>query len=261
MSATQQVGQSSIPNSGGCLLYTEAGPDSIRRGPCGEHPDAAMVEGLKLRVPEAYDLLVKSYEKRLVQVAFKITMCIEDAEDVVQNTFLQVFTYVDRFRGECQFGSWITAIATNQALMTLRRRKRTTVSLDAGIESGQRHVFHEIAGQECTPEQIYLGRELEESLIGFVTKLRNTNRLVFEMHVAGELTLEEIAQQLGITMAATKSRLFRARRDIRSRAKKHSQATQCRAILRAGSPETEGTMFASHSQIGWIPKCQWAGIR
>jgi RNA polymerase sigma-70 factor (ECF subfamily) len=166
-------------------------------------------------------------------------MCTEDAEDAVQNTFLQVFKCVDKFRGECKFGSWITAIAINQALMTLRRNKREMVSLDAGIESGEQHVFHEIAGRECTPEQTCLGRELEESLIGFVTKLRKTNRSVFEMHIAEELALEEIAQRLGITVAATKSRLFRARRDIRSRAKKHAQSRQFRTIRRPGPSGTK----------------------
>jgi RNA polymerase sigma-70 factor (ECF subfamily) len=224
--ATQQVQQSSLPDFGGPWLYTKTETNIDHRDRRAQDPDSALVDGLKLRVPEAYDLLFCAYKKRLMRIAFKITMCTEDAEDVVQNTFLQVFRYVERFRGDCQFASWITCIAVNQALMLLRRKKRTMFSLDAGIESEEHHFIHEITGRECTPEQICLRRELEESLIGIVTKVKKANRSVFEMHVAQELPLGEIAQRLGITLAATKSRLFRARRDIRSRAKKHSRPTQ-----------------------------------
>jgi DNA-directed RNA polymerase specialized sigma24 family protein len=110
--------------------------------------------------------------------------------------------------------------------MMLRRKKRTMFSLDASIELEEHHFIHEITGRECTPEQICLRRELEENLIEIVTKVKVANRTVFEMHVAQELPLGEIAQRLGITLAATKSRLFRARRDIRSRAKKHSRPTE-----------------------------------
>ena len=195
----------------------------MSRGTRGEDPDTALVEGLRLRAPEAYDIFFSAYKKRLMRVAFKFTKCTEDAEDVVQSTFLQVFRHVEKFRGECRFSSWITSIATNQALMALRGRKRTMVSLDAGIEAGDRHIVNQIAGRECTPEQTYLKRELEDSLIGSVTKLKKTYRSVFEMRFAQELSLEEIAQRLGITVGATKSRLYRARRDIRSRAKKHSR--------------------------------------
>jgi RNA polymerase sigma-70 factor (ECF subfamily) len=238
MMAAQKVEKSSTPNSSGRWFDTRKESSGIRRDPRAEDPHANLVEGLKLRAPEAYDLLFTAYEKRLMHVAFKITMCTEDAEDAVQNTFVQVFRNVERFRGECQFGSWITAIAINQSLMTLRRKRKATVSLDAGIEAGEDHFFLQISGRECTPEQACLRRELEESLIGFLTKLRDTNRSVFEMHFAEELSLEEIAQRLGITPAATKSRLFRARRDIRSRAKRHSQSTQFRGSLRTGFTET-----------------------
>lgn len=243
--ATRQEDQSSIPNSSGRWPDAKVESNCIRRGPHAEDPDASLIQDLKLRLPEAYNLLFNAYAKRLMRVAFKITMCTEDAEDAVQNTFLQVFRNIERFRGECQFGSWITAIAINQGLMTLRRKKRATVSLDAAIEAGEHHIFHQITGRECTPEQACLRRELEESLIGFVTKLRKTNRSVFEMHFAQELSLDEIAQQLGITRAATKSRLFRAQRDIRSRAKKHSQPMRSKKNLRAEFSETEGYVVNS----------------
>ena len=259
---TSRLEQSSIPTSDRPWVHRAAEQNGIRRGPRIEDPDAALVEGLKLRLPEAYDVLCSAYKKRLMGVAFKITKCAEDSEDVVQSTFLQVFRNVERFRGDCQFRSWISGIAINQALMTLRRKKRTIDSLDAGIEMGDHQILHAIIGRDCTPEQTCIRREMEDNLSRFAAQLKKTYRPVFEMHFAEELPLIEIARRLGITPAATKARLFRARKDMKSRANKLSQPTPFKRIPRTRFSENVGHHIRPESsdRVGSEMRMGWQSI-
>ena len=233
----QQVEPRSIPMSRGRCPHTDTQLRNIRRGFRTPDPDTSLVDGLRLQAPEAYDRLISAYAKRLKRTALRITMCAADAEDVVQDTFLQVFRNVDKFRGECQFGSWITTIAMNQARMAIRRRKTTIVSLDVGIEMGEDRAFHQIAGPGDTPEQICIRRELAETVGEVVITLRQIDRSVFEMYFVQELSLNEIAERLGITASASKSRLYRVVRNIRSRAVKKSWPTRQDRASRAMSPE------------------------
>src|SRR5258708_21538103 len=83
-------------------------------------PDAALVEALKARTPAAFDDLVKQYGGRLLTAAMRFTKNREDAEDVVQESFLKVFKKIDSFRGASKFSSWLTRIVFNQALMMIR---------------------------------------------------------------------------------------------------------------------------------------------
>jgi len=101
-------------------------------------PDAALVEALKAQTPAAFDDLVKRYGRRLLTVAMRITKNREDAEDVVQESFLKVFKKIDSFRCASKFSSWLTQIAINQALMLIRGNTRNFVSIDEGMEVGNR---------------------------------------------------------------------------------------------------------------------------
>lgn len=203
----------------------------VRRLACLEDPNASLVEALKSRVPLAFDELVERYEKRLLRITYKMTMSREDAEDVVQNTFLQVYRNIARFRGECHFGTWITAIAINESRMALRKRKKVFISIDAGTEGEEHCACREISEPSHSPEQSYLARELEENLRGRVTKLRKSTRRVFEMHFSEELPLNEIARRLGLSMAAVKSRLFRARQDLQGRSTRHCYSRKLGQVL------------------------------
>ena len=104
---------------------------------------------------KAFSELVRRYENKIFRLAMHITQNREDAEDVLQETFLKAYEHLDQFQGNSKFYTWIVRIAVNQALMKLRRRKTDkAVSLDETIDTGEDTMVREIAG---------LGRESRSS--------------------------------------------------------------------------------------------------
>jgi RNA polymerase sigma-70 factor, ECF subfamily len=188
--------------------------DRIRNlGPFAD-PDAALVEALKARTPAAFDDLMKRYGRRLLTVAMRITKNREDAEDVVQESFLKVFRKIDSFRGASKFFSWLTQIAINQALMLIRGNTQNLVSIDEGVEVGNRPKRPEITAGGYTPEELCAQREFEVVMLN-LDNIRKSSRRVMELRVKHDLSEIEIAQVLNLTLSAVKARLYRGRLDLR----------------------------------------------
>lgn len=177
-------------------------------------PDAALVEALKARAPVAFDDLVKRYGRRLLTVAMRITKNREDAEDVVQESFLKVFKKIDSFRGISKFATWLTQIAINQALMLVRGNTQNFVSIGEGIEVGNGAKKLEITAGGYTPEQLCVQRDLEVVILN-LENVRKSSRRVMELRVNHDLSEIEIAQVLNLTFLAVKARLYRGRLDLR----------------------------------------------
>ena len=177
-------------------------------------PDAALVEALKARTPAAFDDLVKRYARRLLTVAMRITKNREDAEDVVQESFLKVFKKIGSFRGASKFSSWLTQIAINQALMLIRANTQSFVSIDEGMEVGNRAKRLEITAGGYTPEQLCAQREFEVVMLN-LENVRKSSRRIMELRVKHDLSEIEIAQVLNLTLSAVKARLHRGRLDLR----------------------------------------------
>lgn len=177
-------------------------------------PDAALVEALKARTPAAFDDLVKRYERRLLMVAMRITKNREDAEDVVQESFLKVFKKIDSFRCASKFATWLTQIAVNQALMLIRGNTQNFVSIDEGMEVGNRAKRPELTAGGYTPEQLCVQREFQVVMLN-LENVRKSSRRVMELRVKHDLSEIEIAQVLSLTLSAVKARLYRGRQDVR----------------------------------------------
>jgi RNA polymerase sigma-70 factor (ECF subfamily) len=177
-------------------------------------PDAALVEALKARTPAAFDDLLKRYGRRLLTVAVRITKNREDAEDVVQESFLKVFKNIDRFRADSKFATWLTRIAINQALMLIRGNTQNFVSIDEGMEASNGAKRQEITARGYTPEQLCAQREFEVVMLN-LENVRKSSRRVMELRVKHDLSEIEIAQVLSLTLSAVKARLYRGRQDLR----------------------------------------------
>src|SRR5512145_3247724 len=109
----------------------------------------------------AFGDLVRRYEGKIFRLANHITQNREDAEDVLQETFLKAYEHLDQFKGDSKFYTWIVRIAVNQALMKLRRRKTDkSVSLDEEIDTGEDTVIREIAAWGENPEERFTREEL-----------------------------------------------------------------------------------------------------
>jgi RNA polymerase sigma-70 factor (ECF subfamily) len=177
-------------------------------------PDAALVEALKARAATAFDDLVKRYGGRLLTVAMRITKNREDAEDVVQESFLKVFNKIDTFRGDSKLSSWLTRIVLNRGLMLIRSNTQNFISIDEGTEIGDRAQRPEITAVGYTPEQLCAQREFEIVVLN-LEKVRKSSRRVMELRLKHDLSEIEIARVLNLTLSAVKARLYRGRMDLR----------------------------------------------
>ncbi|MBN9662413.1 MAG: RNA polymerase sigma factor [Acidobacteria bacterium] len=166
----------------------------------------------------AFGELISKYERRVYRMARQITQNDEDAEDVLQETFLKAFEHLDSFQGQSKFYTWLTRIAVNESLMKLRKRKSDrTVSLDENIETEEEPIVREIAVWDDTPEQKYSQEEMREILDKAIDSLKPIFRTVFILRDVEELSTEETAEVLGLSIAAVKSRLLRARLQLREK--------------------------------------------
>ena len=164
----------------------------------------------------AFAELVKRYEAKIFRLAQHITQNREDAEDVLQETFLRAYEHLDQFQGNSKFYTWVVRIAVNQALMKLRRRRTDkSVSLDESIDTGEDTVTREIAAWDEDPEQRFSREELGEILDSAIQTLAPTYRSVFLLRDVDDLSTEETAEALGLSVPAVKSRLLRARLQLR----------------------------------------------
>ncbi|GIU75187.1 MAG: RNA polymerase sigma factor [Bryobacteraceae bacterium] len=177
-----------------------------------------LVERAKAGDMEAFSELVRRYERRIYRMARQITQNDEDAEDVLQESFLKAFEHLDSFQGQSKFYTWVTRIAVNESLMKLRKRKSDrTVSLDENIETDEEPIVREIAVWEDTPESKYSQEELRQILDAAISSLKPIFRTVFILRDVEELSTEETAEVLGLSIAAVKSRLLRARLQLREK--------------------------------------------
>jgi RNA polymerase sigma-70 factor, ECF subfamily len=166
---------------------------------------------------EAYTVLVRRYDRKVFRLAKHITQNDEDAEDVLQETFLKAYSHLDNFQGQSKFYTWLVRIAVNEALMKLRKRKSDrTVSLDETVDTGEDEVVREIAVWD-NPEQKYSKEELRGILDKAIDSLKPAFRAVFVLRDMEELSTEETAEALGLSVPAVKSRLLRARLQLREK--------------------------------------------
>jgi RNA polymerase sigma-70 factor (ECF subfamily) len=182
------------------------------------HPDVALVARVREGDVSAYDELVRKYERQLFRIAQHITQNREDAEDVMQDAFLKAYEKLDQFQGNSKFYTWLVRIAVNESLMRLRKRRSgRMVSLDEDIETEEGSVPRDLADWDPDPEQNYSQTELAEILRKTIQGLPPGFRVVFTLRDVDGLSTEETAETLGLSVPAVKSRLLRARLQLRER--------------------------------------------
>jgi RNA polymerase sigma factor (sigma-70 family) len=171
--------------------------------------ESSLVEAAKRGHSMAFNTLTERYRPQLFRVAHRITRSIEDAEDAVQDTLLSAFLHVRDFDGRSGFGTWLTRIAINSALMNLRKKKRT--SRDSGTDGPH----YEITDHQPNPEMRYAQSEEEAILEKAIESLRPTLRVALQIQRLQEQSMRETAEAIGISLAAAKTRLFHARAALR----------------------------------------------
>src|SRR5207253_6350833 len=184
--------------------------------------ELALVQAAKKGDLEAFSELVRRYDRNVFRIAQHITHNEEDAQDVVQDAFLKAYQNLEQFQGNSKFYTWLVRIAVNEALMRLRKRRNDrTVSMDEDVETEDGSVPREVADWSPNPEQQYRQAELSEILEKTIQGLPMGFRTVFMLRDVEGLSTEETAETLGLSVPAVKSRLLRARLQLRERLSRH----------------------------------------
>jgi len=167
----------------------------------------------------AFTTLLRQYDRNIYRLALNITGNQEDAEDVMQEAFLKAYTHLDRFQGNSRFYTWLVRIAVNESLMKLRKRKGDrTVSLDEPVRTENNDLMpREVEDWGDDPEERYAKEEVQQIVSKAIESLEPQFRVVVALRDVEELSTEETAELLGLTVPAVKSRLLRGRLKLRER--------------------------------------------
>ncbi len=201
--------------------------ETIQKKAGEDTSELPLVQAAKQGNLEAFSQLVKRYDRNIFRIAQHITHNEEDAQDVVQDAFLKAYQNLGQFQGNSKFYTWLVRIAVNEALMKLRRRRTDkTVSMDEDVETEEGSMPREVADWGPNPEQLYRQSELGEILKKTIQGLPPVFRTVFVLRDVEGLSTEETAEMLGLSIPAVKSRLLRARLQLRERLSKYFKSNR-----------------------------------
>jgi RNA polymerase sigma-70 factor (ECF subfamily) len=183
----------------------------------GRYGDADFsLEALRSRDREEFARLVDHFSPRVYRVVLRIVNDPQDAEDVLQETFIKAYRSLPTFERRSSLATWLYRIAVNEALMVVRKRRVETVSIDEERENGEDSLEPvEIADFCCLPENDLLNAESRQFLDQAIQKLTPALRAVFLLRDMERLSVRETAEALNLSDAAVKTRLLRARLKLR----------------------------------------------
>jgi RNA polymerase sigma-70 factor, ECF subfamily len=179
--------------------------------------EEALIERIKAGESELFYRLIEPYQRAVFSAAYSVLANEADAEDVAQEAFLKAYARLDQFRGECKFSTWLVQIAVNEARMRRRKdRKPLYDSIDEGYEdeSGD-YIPCDFADWREIPSEALEQKQLKTALSRAMGSLKPMYREVFILRDVQGLSIRETAEALGINEALVRTRLLRARLQMR----------------------------------------------
>ena len=157
---------------------------------------------------QAFSHLVQAYQRPVFNLTYRMLGSSEEAEDAAQETFLRAYSRLGQYDPQMKFSTWVFSIANHHCIDRLRKRRATYISID------DNPVLENLVEETPLPEHQALDREQGAELQTLINLLDPDYRTPLVLRYWEELSYEEIAQSMGITVAAVKSRLFRARQQL-----------------------------------------------
>jgi RNA polymerase sigma factor (sigma-70 family) len=177
--------------------------------------DVALLAQLQQGSEAAFRTLVERYQNRIYKTAFSLLRSSEEAEDVTQEVFVEVYQTIDTFRGEAALSTWLYRLATSRALQHRRRAKaKKRFAYFTSLLGFNNQVLHEPSDQQH-PLALLEGEQQLQVLVAAIGRLPAQQQVAFTLRHEQELSYEEIAAVLGTTISAVESLLFRARQTLR----------------------------------------------
>lgn len=186
-------------------------------GSSEELRDEPLVSAAKSGDHSAFAALCKRHSDKITRTVYRVTRNWHDAEDVLQDSFLKAFVHLNTFEGRSSFSSWLTRIALNSALMSLRKKRGVEIPIDDTRHDVEIWQTWELRDLKENPENGYIQSERAELLKKAILRLPPIFREVIQLRQAQDCSTREIAQALGISVPAAKTRLHRATTALRRR--------------------------------------------
>lgn len=185
--------------------------------------DEFLVETARSGHGGAFNELRARHSGRILRTTYQITRSQEDAEDALQDTFLRVFTHLDRFEGRAKFSTWLTRIAINSSFMILRKRRGCReIPMEVYSDEVKSSRTWEPRNPCEDPEERRARGEMEEQLVRAIRRLTPDHRRMIELRVWQDCSMKELSECLGVSLPAAKSRLLRAKKALRSSLRERS---------------------------------------
>ncbi|MGJ5818538.1 sigma-70 family RNA polymerase sigma factor [Paludibaculum fermentans] len=184
-------------------------------------PDSHLVSLAQRGDNEAFGELIERHTAMAKRMAYSVLRDETNAEDEVQNAFWKAYEHIGQFQQDAKFSTWLSRIVVNECLMRLRKDRRVRLTyLDDGLD-GEETVTLDLPDLAPTPESAVAKTQVGAVLREEIRKIPTLLRDVFILREMQELPMQEVAGKLGITVAAAKSRLLRARLELRARLDRH----------------------------------------
>jgi RNA polymerase sigma-70 factor (ECF subfamily) len=182
-----------------------------------ENKTEISVEALRAGDRKEFSRLVDIYSGQIYRLALKMLGTRADAEDVLQNTFLKTFQHLKEFEGRSSLSTWLYRIASNEALMVLRKHRPEITLSDTAPDEDENSDYYQAQFTDwcCLPEEEFLTSESQAALDRAVQHLPETQRIVFVLRDIEGLSIQETSQALNLSETAVKTRLLRARLRLR----------------------------------------------
>jgi RNA polymerase sigma-70 factor (ECF subfamily) len=188
--------------------------------------DATLVTVAQQGNREAFEILVARHEQRIYFYALRITRNRQDAEDVVQQSLQKAFTHLNKFEGKSSFSTWLISVVTNEALMLLRKSRGSRELPIEDASGNEETIFApEIPDSGPDPEDNYSQHERERILSAAMNQLTPGVRQAIELRELRELSTEETARVMGLTVQAVKGRVFHGRKKLHGILKRIVEST------------------------------------
>ena len=185
------------------------------------HSDEQLVKMSQEGREDAFAELVRRNYSSAFKLALSILRERQEAEDEIQNAFWKAFQHIGQFQQDSKFSTWMTRIVVNQCLMRLRQTRRARFLYLDDTLIGEDRATMELVDTTRGPESELGSQELAGLLRNEIKRIPPLLRNVFVLRDVDELPMPQVAERLGISVAAAKSRLLRARLELRSRLEKH----------------------------------------
>jgi RNA polymerase sigma-70 factor (ECF subfamily) len=181
-----------------------------------EETDAVAVARARSGDSDAFRLLVERHGRNVFRLAFRMTGNENDAEDIVQETFLKAFKQINRYESRSSFGTWLYRIAANCSLDLIRSRKhRQEVAAAAVAENNETNPMSQVAATDPTPDRLAVSRQVQQHVERAMGELSQQERTAFVLRHFEGLSIEQISSILGVGGNAAKHSIFRAVQKLR----------------------------------------------